>query len=472
MALKDNLLVNRRETIKIPKTKLIAGIVAGLLFAFWLYAFLYMGREVFRFFSRTEYYDLLVLSSQEIFFYNLFFAFIAVIFGQSICFIYWFDKPKKIFQRNNWRRFSIVNDNRGLNWYFLSWFSKIALVYGILFCITYGGGIRYFNFFPDYAYLFILAVVVLYLQVWNTFRIHFRKESKKWFLVSLLVVPAVSLVFSMINFVDHKEMDRRFLQINEYVKFNLTIPDSDFYRFGVERLSLTEKIFIIMSGESHKPATPHIIHGHQVVSLDELGGVANEWILSRPPAERILIDLRLHIDKAVPMHFIHDFKEELSRHNIIRISYVVYPADKEIKKGFHYYYAIPTFLYPPGEDIRAVADSLIQSNAISNVINLRIDNSGEYFVNGQKVNKNNLREHLEIQLRTDFKSAFVFTYTDTTPYSEFIHGSGQIRKATQNIRNDLAKKVYGVSFDELRILPEYDEFHEKYPMFLFEYIEN
>jgi biopolymer transport protein ExbD len=471
MKLKENFLYKKKETITIPRTKFFIGIASGLLFSFWLYAFLYMSREVFRFFSRTEYYDLLILSNQEIFFYNLFFAFIAVIFGQSICFNYWFDKPRTIFHRSTWRRFSIVNDNRALNWYFLSWFSKIAIAYGIMFCITYGGGTKYFNFYPDYSYLFILVVVVLYLQVWNTFRVTFKKESKKWLLISILVVSTVSLIFSQINFIDHKTLDENFLQKNVYVKYNLDIPSSDFYRFGVERLSLTENIFIVLTHDNNNQITPQIIYEHQELSLDEIAGVANNWLQSRHPAEGFLIDVRAHIDKGVPMSFVNDFKTELSKNGIKRISYVVFPADKEIEKGFHYYHAISTILPYPYEDKIVIADSLIKTYNISNVIRLRIDNSGEYFLNGLIVDKNNLREDIEKELNNDFNSIFIYTYTVNTAYSEFIYGSAQIRKATLNIRDYLSRKEYGVSFNDLRYLPEYDEFIEKYTFLLVDYIE-
>jgi biopolymer transport protein ExbD len=469
---KESLLNKKKETFSIPRTNFFIGIASGLLFSFWLYAFLYMSREVFRFFSRTEYYDLLILSDREIFFYNLFFAFIAVIFGQSICFNYWFDKPKTIFNRSTWRRFSIVNDNRALNWYFLSWFSKVSIAYGIMFCITYGGGTKYFNFYPDYAYLFILVIMVLYLQIWNTFRVTFKKESKKWFLISILVVSTVSLIFSQINFIDHKTLDEKFLQKNVYLKYNLEIPSSDFYRFGVERISYTEKIFVVMTGENHSQKTPQIIHDHQEISLHEIAEVADNWRNSRNPIEHVFIDVRLHIDKAVPMSFVNDLKEELSKQGMRRVSYIVYPSDKEIEKGFHYYHAISIFLPLPEQDLKAIADSLIKANIISNVINLRIDNHGEYFLKEKSIYKNSLREYLEKEINIDFNSIFVFSYTRNTTYSDFIYGTSQIRKATRNIRDYLARKEFGVSFEELQFMPEYNEFMDKYTFFLIDYIEN
>lgn len=473
MTLNENLLYNRKETLIIPRSKLILGIASGLFFAFWLYAFLYMSREVFRVFSKTEYYDLLILTDSEVFYYNLFFAFIAVIFGQSICFIYWFEKPRNFFHRYNWRRNPIVNDNRFLNWYFLSWFSKLAVVYGIFFCLTLDGGFNEFELFSEYGYLFFLTIVVLYLQVWNTFRLNFKKESKKWILISLLVISGVSLTFSKINFVDHKTFDDNFLKKNVFIKYNLKIPDSEYYKFGIEKVSLTEKVFVAMIDKNvNQSMSPQIIYKNQEIEIHEIDIVVNQWWLSRNPADAFYIDVRLYIDKAVPMGFVNDLKEELSRNSSRRVSFVVFPSDLEIERLFKYYYAIPSILTSYGKDSRAIADSLIKSNNISNVIKLKIDNSGNCFFNGFAINKNDLGIQIENELRANLKSAFLLSYADATAYSEFIYLISQIRKITHKIRNDLAIKEYGVSFDDLRFLDEYFVFIKNYPLLVFDFIEN
>ena len=66
------------ELFKIPKSKLIMGLFAGLFFAFCFYSFLYLTRESFRLVSLTEDYDFWILTDKEVGFYNLIFAFISV----------------------------------------------------------------------------------------------------------------------------------------------------------------------------------------------------------------------------------------------------------------------------------------------------------------------------------------------------------------------------------------------------------
>jgi len=472
MTIKEKLLVNKSETITISRTKLIVGIVSGLFFSFWLYAFLYMSREVFRFFSRTEYYDLLVLSDREIFFYNLFFAFIAVIFGQSICFSYWFEKPRDLFRKYNWRRVSIVNDNRALNWYFLSWFSKLAVVYGIFFCLTWDGGFVDFILFPDYAYIFVLVVVVIYLQVWNTFRITFKKESKKWFLISILVVSGLSLTFSQINFIDHKTFDDKFLSKNIFVKYNIELPSSDYYRYGIERFSLIEKLFVVLTGENDKHSEPQIIYENQKIEIYDIDSIVKFWRLIRPAAEAYLIDVRLYIDKDVPMYFVNNLKEELSKNNSRRVSFVVYPAKLKIEKLYDYYYSMPFILPPFGENRREIANNFIKTTDIDNIINLDIRNSGEFSLNGLTISENDLGKKIEEKLRTDIKSVFLFSYSGSVTYSNFIFALSQIRRISYDIRNELAIKEHGITFDKLRFSEEYDEFMDKYSVQIFNFIDD
>lgn len=467
---KESLLNKNKETLSIPRTKFFIGIASGLLFSFWLYAFLYMSREVFRFFSQTEYYDLLILSNREIFFYNLFFAFIAVIFGQSICFNYWFEKPRTLFHRSTWRRFSIVNDNRVLNWNFLSWFSKLAVVYGFFFCLTWNGGFIDFILFPDYSYIFALVVVVLYLQVWNTFRITFKKESKKWFLISLLVVSGLSFTFSQINFIDHKALNDKFLSKNIFAKYNLELPTSDYYRYGTERFSLIEKLFVVLIGENDKNSEPQIIYENQKIAINEIDSIVKFWRLIRSPAEADLIDVRLYIDKDVPMYFVNNLKEELSKNNSRRVSFVVYPADLKIEKLYEYYYSVPFILPPHGEDRRVIAKSFIETTNIDNIINLDIRNTGEFSLNGLVITENDLAKHIEEILRAEMKSMFLFSYSGSVSYSNFIFALSHIRRISYEIRNELALKEHGITFDELRLSEEYDGFVNKYPVLFFNFI--
>jgi hypothetical protein len=182
-----------------------------------------------------------VLSDKEVNFYNLFFAFVAVIMAQSACFAFWFDRPRRFLERGHHRNTTIVNDQRALNWYFLNWFSKLAVFFGIMFGLAFYGGFYVFSFYPDYNYLFILIVVVLFLQSWSTLRLSFKRKSLKMMLVSMIVVSAVAFGLSRINFVDYKGINQCILSKNVYHKYNLKLPEVSNYD-KVHQSSLIERI--------------------------------------------------------------------------------------------------------------------------------------------------------------------------------------------------------------------------------------
>ena len=102
------LFPKNQAGFSIPKHRLITGIILGVAFAFALYSFFYLFRETFRVLSITRHYDLLILTKWQAFYSNLFFAFISTVFGQSVCFSYWFNRPIKTPNLPVRRRVSIM----------------------------------------------------------------------------------------------------------------------------------------------------------------------------------------------------------------------------------------------------------------------------------------------------------------------------------------------------------------------------
>ncbi|MEM8848353.1 MAG: hypothetical protein AAGD17_14740, partial [Bacteroidota bacterium] len=157
-------LLESTNLLRKNRFRFYSGLVLGTGYAVLFYFLLYSTREVLRCFWISDYYDIWLLSDQEVQFYNLFYAYVSTILGQSICFTIWFERPKDIYERNYRRRLSIVNDHKVFNWFFLAWFSKLAIAYAALLGATYGSYDFYiFSFIPKYEYLFILIIIVLFL---------------------------------------------------------------------------------------------------------------------------------------------------------------------------------------------------------------------------------------------------------------------------------------------------------------------
>ena len=201
--MKRGFLHNKPDLFRISKARLVYGITLGLLSAFIFYSFLYLFREVIRIFSITEDFNIWVLTDSEVNFYNLFFAYLAVIAGQAVCIRFLLDKPRKLFtkQKRYWNT-AIIHDQRFLYIYFLNWFAKLAVLYALFFGVTFDNAFYAFSFYPKYNYLFILIILVLFLQSFTSIRRIFR-NSLKYLLLSAIVLSALAFGLSRINLLDY-----------------------------------------------------------------------------------------------------------------------------------------------------------------------------------------------------------------------------------------------------------------------------
>ncbi|MEZ4933732.1 MAG: hypothetical protein R2788_16625 [Saprospiraceae bacterium] len=313
MKLKNSFFYKEPDFIKIGRSRFVFGLIIGFFYAFTMYSLLYLARECFRLFSVTENFDLWVLSDEEVNFYNLIFAFIAVIFGQYICFSFWLDRPKKLYGKQNHRRITIVNDQRVLNWFFISWFSKVAILYGIFFGDVFKGGFYVFSFYPDYIYLFVLFIIVLFLQTWNTIRLVNKRKSLKWLFVSFVIVSIVSFAFSKINLINYKAINAKILSKNIYHKYHLEIPEAEYFE-RLDQLSLVKRIYLVMPKvEDVEGAEPIIIFGKQEIKLAELPAKVDHW-----RRNRIHLFLQnkticqLYVHETVKLKYVNQLNDELS----------------------------------------------------------------------------------------------------------------------------------------------------------------
>ena len=242
MTLKKGFL--QPDSLSIPKYRFIIGVILGLILAFYLYSLQYMTREAIRWFSISD-DDLWLLSNSEVSFYNLIFAFISVIVGQSFCIIYWFDRPLKVNRLKTGRLQSIIHEQRFFNWYVLAWFSKTATVYGILFAMAGTGGYYVVSMYPYNNYVFILIIIVMFFQVWNSILLTFKKRAYKWMILSFVVVTLLSFGLSKIHIVDYKILNEKIVSKQLEKKYHLRLPTSNVYQTQSRRFYYSPNISLV-----------------------------------------------------------------------------------------------------------------------------------------------------------------------------------------------------------------------------------
>ncbi|MCC8034344.1 MAG: hypothetical protein LIO77_00200 [Rikenellaceae bacterium] len=200
--------------------RIVVGIVLGLTLALVIYCLMYYYRELLRVIWTDPCYDILVLPPREMNFYNVICAYICAIFGQSLCFTFWLQRPVQEASTAGRRARRIVGDLWPLNFVFLGlltgFFCEIGLV---MFWRTEAE----FGLYPDYNIYFILAIVVLFFRPWlNICRI-FKRRGLKWMAVSAVVISIFSFGISRINN-DYQAFNEKFLDRSVYHNYMIDWP--------------------------------------------------------------------------------------------------------------------------------------------------------------------------------------------------------------------------------------------------------
>lgn len=463
MTLTKNFLHKEPDFIQISRFKIIIGILVGLFFSFAFYSFLYLIREVFRILSVTETYDLWILTDKEVHFYNLIFAFISVIIGQSAAFSFWFDRPKVIFQKRNYRKTTILNDQRTLNWYFLSWFSKLTIVFGLMFGLTFRGGFYVFSLYPDYNYIFILIVIVLFLQTWNTINLSFKRKGQKWMLISGVLLSMIAFGFSRINLIDYKTINQNYIQKNIHYNYNLELPESDSNE-RIEKRSLIEDIYLVESKQNKNESI--IIVDNEQVSFEKLYEKIIEWQSLRDEYEVPFMVYRLHIHKSIYMEFVNKVKKELTKSNVSRIAYAVIPTNHEYDKRYYQDFSFSMILPNWKADWlnpKAVYKDL---NKIQNIIEIK-QTEFDYIINDTLVKTNRIKSTIKRLIQQDSDYMIKFYVNDNVVFSDYFKVLSNVKEVVNELRNEYSEKKYFKQYDLLDC-EEATEVRQKFPFRTFE----
>lgn len=467
MTLSKNYLNIESNFIKISRFRLIVGGILGLLYSFSFYSFLYVIRETFRILSVTEKYDLWVLTDIEVNFYNLIFAYISVIIGQSVCFIFWFDQPKVIFGIRNYRKTTIINDQRFLNWYFLSWFSKLAVVFGLFFGFTFHGSWHVFSLYPDYNFVFILIIIVLFFQTWNTMRLTYIRKSLKWLLASIILVSVLSFGLSKINLTNYNAINESILSKNIQYNYKLDLPVSEFYE-RLEKLSLIEDIYVVCTKDDDLNSKPIIVVDNQKISLDSLPNKINYWRSARDEIEVPFMIYRLYIHGDIRMEFINKFKNELSNSGVSRISYAVIPSNSKYDNWYYPEVSFPARIPDWISETINVNEIKNEINKIPNIIEIRQNGNGIISINNYLVDKENLKTTVKQLIKNNPDYLIKYYINDSINFSNYLNIVSKSTKAVHELRIEYAHWNFSRKYDWLKN-KEQKEVRDKYPIRIFEF---
>ena len=448
---------------EIPKKQLIFGLLIAVFVTFISYSTFYVFRECFRYVSITTDFDLWILSDEEVNFYNLIFGFIAVIFGQSAFFSFIFNQPKKLFERKYYRRTLIVKDQLFLNISFLYWISALFPIVILLFEATRQGSPHSLNFFPEYNFLSIFLVIVLFLQTWVTIRRLYKRKSVKWFFISALFLTLSAFGLSKINLTNYKAVNEFWLQKNIVYSYKIKLPVSTWTENWMEfRWSMGKRIYV--ATENQKPV---FIIDDKRVEADSLSEIFADWKDS--DCWYPIDACELYISQEQKMSVVNKLKTELSKNGIHRIAYAVIPAQIEHNETHRWANKISQFI-PYASEKELIDDYNEAHYLFDNII--EVESYNEILI----LNKKSLSaEDFKLQIKKSIieNSDYIFKHIirDNNSFAEYIKVQSLCREAVGELRDEYAFIEYGRELNSFRDLGLRKIVGEKYPVRMIEMTE-
>ena len=456
--LRQGFLHSKQEFPKIDRKKFILSIVVGIYFSFTLYLLLYLTRESLRLFSVTWEYDIWVLSDAEVNFLNLFFAFISLIFAQSMCFSYWFVKPRKAFEKRNVHKLALANDQRVLYISFLGWsclFALLSYIYSYVFLA--------YSFYPKYNYLFILLIIVLFLQPWVTIRRIYKGKSLKWMLISALVISVLAFGYSRINIVDYHSINEIFLKKNIAYKYKLALAETNTWEWNLYLPSPARDTYLCLvnqSSDSGKLNDPILIFNGAELSFNDLEkNLPHLSTMEDYEHLRPYFSYKSYIDKAIKMSFVNRLKKILTNAEYPSIAYIVTPENWYYNSQYSPHFFIVQRLYAE----ETYNDANLKDFELFSVS--YVNDSVQ--VNNIAYAKNDFYSIMKQEIEQHDNYLVVFSFEEEMIFADYIFVLDELRRAVFDIRNAYAIANYSKGYE---MLPskEFDIVRSKIPFRLME----
>ena len=445
--------------------KLVSGIVVALLMSFVFYFFSCVMLEAFRLMTVTPEYDIWVPSEKGRSFYQLFFAFVSVVFAQSFCLAYWFDGPRRVFERGHRSAVQIVYGQRNLNWYFLYWFAKVLLCW---FCIfSFPGSFYAFSLYPDFKHLFILLMIVLFLHPWVAIRQAFKRKTVKWMAVSAVLVTVLAFGMSRINVVDYKSLDNAFLSRNAPHSYSLELPETEAL-VKVEHATLSKNAYLVQSKDKTESKCLIIVDG-KTVDLKAFSESMEDWRLCHNEADIPLLNCRLNIDKNVKMKDVDEVRQALADMRFYRVQYAVVPRHRELDVRYYTFLSLHTQRLPA----RFLGDSLYQKwiedvSEIPNQIVVMPKGTGTFEINGVMTEGKGGKARFRDLIEQDLDYIIRFKVDEEMLYGDYMVVVTSAMEALDELKDEYAMDRYLKHWDQLYEYEEQVDIRNHFPFRFFE----
>lgn len=448
----------------ISKFRLYVGIGLALFFAPVFYAFQYVLREVFRILFTSERHDVWLLSDEEVFFYNWFFAALSLIIGLSIGLSYIFENPKRFRGERLNKRNSILNDQRVLQYSFLMWFLKLAIIHALIFG---DGGYYFFSIYPHFNFPLILVLIALFFQSWNTVRLAFKKQSYKWMSISFLTILGLSAGMAKVDVVDYKAVNESLLALNMEHSYDLQLPhasysvefEHDYYQtieYDLVRDKDDPEVILLKDGDRIRPL------------FNEEGEITMpvSWHESNPydfPITRAY----LRIDRRVPFNKVCQLLVELRDHDILFPCFAVQSKKENISPSIRTNYGVSGPILSYYSDSVNFNLNMEELSGHSNQIHITHSEQNKCQINNMTLFYSEIKGVLFKAMMKDPDVVIYYDFSTDLPLDDYIQIKSAILSALNHLRGNYSWDEFGMPFHKLST-PQQETIKEQAPIRIIE----
>ena len=458
---KTNLLEN------ISKKRLFLGVLAGLLFSFIFYSFLFSLREVFRVLFSVIIYPnfLMILESNEVSFYNYIFAIFSSILGLSFTLKIIFEKPKQFGHKAKYyyRKSMLFNSISFVNVTAMGIILRIVtlpiFIFGTIFPY-------YLSYYDEYKFLIYLILIVLFLEQWKIIRLIFKNRALKWMTISLASVLLYSFVISKINIINYKKINTSFIKNQAGIKNELTLSAVINYK-KITNKYLTPEFFIAYpkNGRNNN-VFPLIVYKNEEYSIENISEIIENiksdysentlpLLIFKSENTLPLVTFKLNIDKNIKMRHVSLIKQKIAEHNFSRIVYGVLIKNSALPKEVQF--DIGMF-----ERLQQIVDTPSLSLPPKPIYKKE---DLYTIVLGQ--NKNNINTiEIENILRKSPKKVMHLKSTDDANLNDYLQVKDALLSIYHKLRNEYAIQTHGKTFYQLNRDQIRDIKKDIYPMII------
>lgn len=479
---------------EIDRQKVYTAIILGTSTAILLYFLLIGIKEILRInTAELGIHHLMVLTPNENFKINLFWASISVVFGVNTALSFFMKNAltAQPHSRVNSKKNYILTHANGYHWYFMNWIFKVASIFGILFPSF---AIQFeISFLDEFWLLLLLMPLVYYLNQWNPIFRVFRNKSYKWFGWTSLTATLFIFLLAMCNIWDYQKANDNLLKHKLSYKHTIELPESSYFTYPTHKRHYNTFYLHIVIDSLSNPimyeTDPYGNHAKEVTKenvLKKLLSFKNsQWSNSK-------VRVQLHSDGKVNMKYISDIKEAIQKSGIPSISYAIKPMHTQYFNNHPQLrnITIDENLYPylsHWDSVLTASKTLdftkhkvkLKNKKYArfehikhlNRIKITIDSNSTLRLNNTLISKDQLTTYLQQFIeKYSCKYALIYEVDEKVSYAEYIQTKALLYSSIYEMRNNLSIELNDVSYDKL-----FDDYQsrilikEKYPFSIYEY---